>query len=210
MAETVVLKAEIRKQLGKKRTAALREEGKMPVAIYGHKQDPVSIVIDSHKFIEALRHGQRVFDIDIEGKSEKLLIKSLQYDHFGTNVIHADLMRVNLKEKVTVEVSLELKGIAAGATHGGIVDELLTSIQVECTITNIPESIPVLIKDLEIGDSLHVRDIKLPEGVKLITDPEAVVLNCHLVAAAKSTEDAEEEVSSTPEVITEKKEAAEG
>ena len=206
MSETSVLKASIRAQLGKKNTAALRAQGKMPAVVYGHKQETMSIAIDSHEFTEALHHNQRIFGIDIDGKAEKLLVKDLQYDHFGQNIIHVDFVRVDLSETVTVEVPLEVKGTASGITHGGIIDELVTSIEVECVVTSIPESIAVLIKDLEVGESIHAGDIKLPDGVKLITDPSTVVINCHLLAAAKSTEETEEDAPTSPEVITEKKE----
>ena len=210
MADTVVLKAETRSSVGSKDAAKVRAAGRIPAIVYGHKQDPVSISVDSHNFVEVLHHGQRLLDVDIDGKSQKLLVKDLQYDHLGRSVIHADFVRVDLTETVKVSVAIELKGTAHGTTEGGIIDEQLNELEVECVVTNIPDAIEVLVKDVNIGDVVHAGDIELPDGVKLITDAEAVVLTCHVVAAAKSTEEIEEEEELTaPEVITEKKEEGE-
>jgi large subunit ribosomal protein L25 len=210
MADTVVLKAETRSSVGSKDAGKVRAAGRIPAIVYGHKQDPVSISVDSHNFVEVLHHGQRLLDVDIDGKSQKLLVKDLQYDHLGRSVIHADFVRVDLTETVKVSVAIELKGTAHGTTEGGIIDEQLNELEVECVVTNIPDAIEVLVKDVNIGDVVHAGDIELPDGVKLITDVEAVVLTCHVVAAAKSTEEIEEEEELTaPEVITEKKEEGE-
>lgn len=208
--ESVVLNAEVRGQVGSKVTQKIRQQGKMPAVIYGHKKETVSIVIDGHKFTETLRRGHRLLDIEIDGKAEKLLVKALQYDHLGKDIIHADLMRVDLAEIVKISVPLTLKGIAEGTKEGGIIDEQLNEVEVECSVVDIPEAIEVSIKEIDIGDMIHAKDVILPAGVKLITDPEVLILSCHLVAAAKSTEELEEEVPTAPEVITEKKEESEG
>lgn len=213
MSDAVVLKAEVRQKVGSKATAGLRAQGKMPVVVYGHKQDAVSVSVDSHSFVENLHHGNRVFNLELEGKSETVLLKDVQYDHFGSTVIHADLVRVDLTEKVSVSVGLDLKGTSIGVNHGGIIDELVTEIEVACVVTSIPESIAVNIKDINIGDVLKAGDIELPSGVELLSDPEMTVLTCHEAAATISAEDEAEsgEEASEPEVITEKnKEEAEG
>lgn len=206
MVDTVALKVELRSSVGSKDAAKVRSEGRIPAVVYGHKQDPVAVSVDLHDFVEALHHGHRLFDIDIEGKNEKLLVKDLQYDHLGRNVIHADLVRVDLTEMVKVSVPIELKGTAHGTTEGGIVDEQISELDIECVVTSIPEHIEIQVKNVNVGDVIHAGDIPLPDGVKLVTDPEAVVLTCHVVAAAKSTEELEEEAPTAPEVITEKKE----
>lgn len=206
MSETLVLKSEVRNDVGTKSSARARDEGKLPAVIYGHKQESVSVLLDEHEFVEALHHGHRVFETDVDGKKEQLLLKDLQYDYLGKNVIHADLVRVDLNETVEVSVGIEFKGTAKGAQEGGIVDEILTEIDVECVVTNIPEVIAVNIKELELGDSLSAGDIKLPEGVKLITDPETTIATCHLVAVEPEPDELEEtEEITSPEVITEKK-----
>lgn len=211
MAEALVLKAQIRDGIGSKKSASLRKQGLIPAVVYGHKEQPVSIALNEHDFLANLHLGSRLFDIEIAGKQDKLLIKDVQYDYLGKDVIHADFMRVDLTEMVTVSVPVELKGTAKGAADGGIVDQHLAQLEVECVVTNIPEAIVVSIKELGVGDSIHAGDIKLPQGVKLVTDAAAIVLACHVVAEAKTTEEAELEAPTGPEVITKpKKEGEEG
>jgi large subunit ribosomal protein L25 len=206
VSRELVLKAETRKAHGKKHSAKLRQKGKIPAIVYGHKQEPQSIVLDLHDFTEGLHHGRKLVDIEIDGNREKLLIKEVQYDHLGKNLIHADLIRVDLSEAVEVRVRLVFKGTPAGASEGGILEEHLGSIEVECTVTDIPESIDVSVKGLKVDDSLHVRDIVLPAGVKLVTSPELLVIACHKPLEVIPVEEAVvAEEPTSPEVITERK-----
>ena len=202
--ETVALKAEKRVKSGSTQSVRLREAGKLPAVIYGHGQESVAIAISSHEFIEAIHHGSRLFDVNLDGKSEKILLKDLQYDYLGKNLIHADLMRVDLTEMVKVTVPVVMKGIAKGASEGGVVDEVASELEVQCVVTSIPDSITVSVKDMAVGDVIHAGDIKLPEGVKLLTPADQVVLTCHLVTV-KTAEEMDAEAPTTPEVITEKK-----
>jgi large subunit ribosomal protein L25 len=208
MTETFSLKAELREKLGTRSSAGARKQGMLPVNIYGHKQASVSVAIDNHNFIEAVRKGHRLFDMDIAGKNEKLLLKDVQYDYLGKNIIHADLMRVDLSETVKVSVPVVLKGTAPGTLSGGIIDEVLSELEVECVVTNIPESIFVSVKSLEIGKVIHAGEIEMPEGVKLLTDPTAIVLSCHIMIVKAVAETAEEGVAAaapaSPVVLTEK------
>lgn len=210
MAERAKIKAEVRTSLGSRHTAAIRRQGKLPAVIYGHKKDPVAVAFDMHEFVEELHHGQRLFDVDMDGGKQTLMLKDLQYDHLGKNVIHADMVRVNLEDKVKVAVRIELRGTAKGATEGGIVDQHLNQLDVECLVTEIPDAIPVSIKEMVVGDVIHAGDVTLPAGVTLMTDPAALLLTCHLVAAAKTTEELEAEAPTAPEVITERAAPEEG
>ncbi|MBC8379251.1 MAG: 50S ribosomal protein L25 [Planctomycetes bacterium] len=209
MSDTVVLKAETREQAGTKIAIRLREQGKLPVIIYGHKQDPVSASVIAHDFVKTLHHGHRIIDLDIAGKKETILVKDLQYDYLGKSVIHADLMRVNLSERVKVGVAVELRGTAQGTHEGGLIEEILSQIEVECKVSEIPENLPVDIKELAIGGSIHASQIQLPDGFKLITDPDAVVVICQepKVVVEETPEEVEgaEDAATEPEVITEKK-----
>ena len=210
MAQRAVIKAEIRTTLGTKDASRLRDKGMLPAIVYGHKKEPVAISFDLHGFVENLHHGHRLFDAELGGKAETVLVKDIQYDYLGKNVIHADLVRVNLEEMVTVSVSIEIRGISKGSHEGGIIDEHLDHLEIECKVVDIPDSLPVVVKELGVGDSVHAGDVELPADVKLVTDPKALVLTCHLVAAAKTTEEVEEEIPAGPEVITEKAPEEEG
>ena len=209
MKKTLLLKAELREQTGSKTVRKVRRQGRIPAIMYGHKQEPVAVSLDAHNFVEGLHHGHRLMDIQIGKKKEKAIVKELQYDHLGRNIIHADLMRVDVSETVRVDVPIELKGTAAGTHEGGIIEEHADHLEIECKVVDIPEVIAVSVKDVHVGDALHAGDIELPEGVTLSSPPDTLLVTCHTVAAAKTTEELEEEVPVAPEIIGEAKEEQE-
>jgi large subunit ribosomal protein L25 len=209
MAETLVLKAEARKDVGTKGAKRLRRQGRLPAIVYGHKQEPQAISLNLHDFTEGLHHGHRLINVQLGRKKETLLVKDLQYDHLGKDVIHADLVRVDLAEMVKVSVPIEQRGTSKGSHEGGMIDEHLDHIEIECKVSDIPDVIPISVKEISVGDSVHARDVELPEGAKLVTDENALVLHCHLITKAKTTEELEEELPAAPEVITEKAEGEE-
>ncbi len=210
MDKTLLLEAQIRERTGSRAAAQLRKEGRVPAIVYGHKQEPVAISLNAHDFLKGLQRGHRLMDIKVEGKTQKIMLKELQYDYLGRDVVHVDLMRVDVMETVRVTIPLELKGIAQGTHEGGIIEEHSDRIEVECMVTNMPETILVPVKEVAVGDVVHAGDITLPDGVTLISPAEMILVTCHLVAAAKTTEELEEEAPTAPEVIGEKKEEAEG
>jgi len=210
MKKTLLLKAEIREQTGSKTVRKIREQGRIPAIVYGHKKEPAAISLDAHNFTEGLHHGQRLIDVQIGKKKEKTIVKELQYDHLGKNIIHVDLMRVNVAEMVKVTVPIELKGTAVGTHESGIIEEQTDHLEIECKVSDIPETIVVSIKDVHVGDNLHASDIELPDGISLVSSPDTLLVTCHLVAAAKSTEEVEEEMPASPEVIGETKEPEAG
>jgi len=209
MEKGLVLKAQKREQTGSKSAAKVRKEGRIPAIVYGHKKEPVAISLDAHNLVEGLHHGGRLVDVQLGRKREKLLIKDLQYDYLGKDIIHVDLMRVDVSETVKVTVPIELKGTARGTHEGGIVEAHTDGLEVECRVTDIPETIVVSVKEIGVGDTIHAGDIELPEGMQLVSDPSTLLITCGLVAAAKSTEELEEEVPAAPEVIGEAKEGEE-
>jgi large subunit ribosomal protein L25 len=206
MNKTLLLEAQIREHTGSKAAARVRKQGQIPAIVYGHKQDPVAISLDGHDFAEGLHHGHRLMDVKIGGKTQKMIVKDLQYDHLGRDIVHVDLMRVDVTETVRVTVPIELKGTAQGTHEGGIVEEHTDHVEVECMVTNMPESIVVPVKDLRVGEAIYARDVTLPEGVTLVSSPDMLLVACHLVAAAKTAEELEEEAPAAPEVIGEKTE----
>lgn len=209
--DTVLLKADKRDKSGSNYTARLRKEGKLPAVVYGHNKTPMSISINARDFINGLHHGQRLFSIALDGtKKETLLVKDVQYDYLGKDVIHVDMIRVDLSERVTVQVPLEFRGVAKGTTMGGILEETMTHLEIECGVTEIPESIAVIVRELGLNEGLHAKDIELPAGAVLKSDPDALVAICHESKAAAAEEEAAveegaEAAATEPEVITERK-----
>jgi large subunit ribosomal protein L25 len=209
MEKSLLLKAEIREQTGSGHAAKVRKGGRIPAVVYGHKEEPVAISLDAHNLVEGLHHGHRVMDVQIGKKQEKMIVKELQYDHLGRDIIHVDLMRVDVTETIRVAVPIELKGTAKGTHEGGVVEMHTNRLEIECKVTDIPEVIVVSVKEIGLGDTLHASDVELPSGVKLASAPSTLLVTCSLVAAAKSTEELEAEMPAAPEVIGEVKEEAE-
>ncbi len=208
MEKDLLLKTEIREHAGSKFAEKLRKEGKIPVIVYGHKEKPENLAVDAHDFVEGVHHGHRLIDLQIGKRRQKVLVKDLQYDYLGKNIIHADLMRVAATETIKVEVAIELKGVSKGSHEGGIIEEHVDRLEIECKVTDIPEHIVVSVKEVGIGDNLHAGDIELPAGIKLVSSADMLIVTCALVAAAKSAEELEEEAPVTPEIIGEATEEA--
>ena len=177
MAETVVLVAQERKEHGTRAARRLRRNGQVPGVVYGHKEATVPITVPGDELTKAIRHGARIIDIKQGEGIQRALIKDLQWDPLGHDILHVDFTRISKDEKIELRVRLELRGTAPGVTGGGILSQALHEVTVVCLPEAIPDSIRVNIGALQIGDSLHVRDLTLPEGVAIKGDPDAVVIH---------------------------------
>ena len=204
--ETNQLKGERRTSVGTRDSRATRAAGRLPAIIYGHGAEPEAITLGAHDIEVALRHGARTLEVEIAGKNEPYLIKAVQYDHLATTPIHLDLVRVDLDEKVQVQVGIELKGTPVGAQDGGIVDQMMADLAVECIISAIPDTLHPNISHLKVGDSLLVKDIELPPGVVSMSDPEDRVATVRLSAAAIEDDEAEATVEDEAEEKTDEPE----
>ena len=210
MATKVIpLPAEPREQLGTRSTRRLRAAGKLPAIVYGHQQDAVNVTVPSKPFNEALHKGAHVFELGIGGTKENALVKDVQYDHLGSNIIHVDFARVDLNEKVTVTVPIELKGDAPGEKEGGILQQIMADLEVSCVVTEIPGTIVFNVGNLKLDESIHVSDLPLPPGVTAEAEGDTVVAVCHAVKEIE-VEEAAAEVGEAQEVIKKGAEEAEG
>ncbi len=209
MADSVTLVTQPRGTRGTHKARQLRRTGLVPAVIYGHKEATVPIAVQAEELGKIIRHGTRVLDLKLDGKTEKVLIRDLQFDHLGHDILHVDFTRVSIDERVTVEVRIELRGIAPGVTAGGVLDQPLHNIEIECLAISMPDSIRVNIGELQIDGIIHVSDLKLPEGVKAMTDPDAIVVQVKppIAEAAAATAEAGEQAE--PEVIGRQKAAEE-
>ena len=207
MAKTIQLKIEPRSELGSRANKRLRDKGFIPGVIYGHKEAVVPVTLPKRELSNHLSRGAHVFELAIDGKSEQVLVKDVQYDHFGSEVIHVDFARVSLDERVTVTVPLELKGTPKGEADGGVLTQVLSELEVECLVTEIPDVIRHNISEMALDDVLHVSDLKVPAGVKIMQDGDQIVATVKEVLEAAPTE-AVEAAAGEPEVIGRK--AAEG
>jgi large subunit ribosomal protein L25 len=176
MAESVALVTQPREGRGSQAARRLRRKGMVPAVIYGHKEETLCVALSLEELEKAIRHGVRVVDLKANGKEEKALIRDVQWDHLGKELLHVDFARVALDERIVVSVPLEIRGIAPGVSAGGTLDQPIHTLSVECLALSIPESIRVNVAELQIGSAVHVRDLVLPPGVKAMTDPDAIVV----------------------------------
>lgn len=205
MAESVTLVAEKREGRGTRAAQRLRSKGKVPAVVYGHKEATLSVALDGEALTQAIRHGVRVIDLKTDGGVEKALIREVQWDHLGKELLHVDFARVAVDERIHVSVPIELRGIAPGVTGGGLLDQPLHSLAIECLAISIPESIRVNINELQIGQAIHVRDLSLPPDVKALTDADAIVVHV-TTPAAEPEAAAEAAAQAEPEIIGRKAE----
>ena len=175
MAETVVLEVQERKTRGSNAARQLRKKGLVPAVIYGHGEATTSLSIPGDDLYKAIRHGVRIFDVKVDGNVQKTLLRDVQWDALGHDILHADFYRVRADETITLDVKVELRGTAPGIAAGGVLVQQVHSLSVECLIINIPESIKVNVGELQLNQAIHVSDLKLPEGVKVKNDPEAII-----------------------------------
>ncbi|MFP4052786.1 MAG: 50S ribosomal protein L25 [Phycisphaerae bacterium] len=201
------MKATKREDSGTRAARRLRSEGLTPAIMYGHGEASVSLAVNTHEVELAILHGERVLDIELEGKTENALIKDVQYDTFGQEILHVDLTRVNLDEMVEVYVPVILRGTPTGVTEGGMLQQVTAEVAVECKVRDIPEEIRLDVNDMQIGDSFHAADLVLPTEGTIVDDPETVICTVSFVTEEEEAEEgAEEEALLEPEVIGEKEE----
>ncbi len=175
MAESLTV--EKRATRGKRHAKRLRVAGSIPATLYGHGEEPVSLSVPHEAFLAAVRHGSRL--LELKGAvNESALIRELQWDTYGTDVLHIDFARVSADEKVEVTVPVELRGQAAGARAGGVIQHMIHSVEIECLATAIPDKLLVKINNLEIHGTILVGQIELPAGVKLLSDSDEIVVQC--------------------------------
>ena len=210
MAQTAQITAKPRSELGSRANKRLRDAGMLPGVIYGHKEAVVPVTLPKKEVVGHLAHGTHLFEVGLDGKKETVLVKEVQYDHLGLEVMHVDFARVSLDEEVDVTVPLELKGEPKGEKDGGVLQQIVNELELRCKVTDIPDVIRHDVSEMALNDVIHISDLKLPPNVTALQDAELVVAKVEEVqeeAAAPGAEAAEAE----PEVIGKKpEEGAEG
>jgi large subunit ribosomal protein L25 len=186
----------------------------IPGVIYGHGLENVSFAISAHDLNLVLARGEHVVEMDLAGQKDHYLLKGVQRDAMDMRVVHVDFARVSLDETVQVTVPVILRGKPAGEVDGGVLTQGLTELTIECVVTNIPDEVRVRINELKVGQTLRVKDLPPIPGGKVLSNPEAMVATCQLVAAepeptAVAAVEGEGEAAVEPEVIGKGKEEKE-
>ena len=208
--ELQTLKVSTRDGLGKEAAKKVRQMGRVPGVVYGGEGEPVSLTMDLREF-SRLIHGRggehAIVQLDVENdppKSGPAMLKAVQHHPVKGEAIHADFMRISLEERITTVVNVVLTGRAPGVVEGGVLDQLMREIEVECRALEVPESISVDISGLAIGDSIHVAALVVAGNVTIVSDPERMVVAVHAPRTATEGE-GEGEGPAEPEVIGQKK-----
>jgi large subunit ribosomal protein L25 len=214
------LEAEQREATGKGPARRLRASGRIPGTCYRHGGKSVSVSVIARTLDLLLKSStaglNTLIDLKVVGGGDfdgaQVLVKELQIDPVSRELVHADFFAVDLTETIHVSVPIHLTGTAFGVTMGGIVDHALRTLEVQCLPNAIPEEFQVDVSPLDVGDSIHVRDMALPDGVELLTDRELSVVSVVAPVAAEEevvVEEDEEAVAEGGETSDKTSESAE-
>lgn len=188
-----------------------REQGLIPAVIYGHKQDVVHVTVDAKAFTHILHGESHLIDIKIDGKNEHTLVKDVQWDTYGINVIHIDLERVDLSETIEVDVEIKLIGEPAALKEAGtVLDNPTTVVKISCRADAIPAHLEHDISELPLGEPVTVGDLTPPAGVTIVMPEDQMICQIAGVKVSASVTEAleggDDAGDAEPEVIGKAKE----
>ncbi len=218
--EELMLDAQLRDEVGRGKVKSLRDSGFVPAVIYSGGKEALSLKL-SHRQLVQLVHQHRIEGViinisikdDKKQKSRPCIIKEIQYHPVHGEITHVDFNQISLTEEIKVNIPVVAKGEPVGVKmEGGSLEHILWELEVSCLPTNIPKDIEIDISSLKLGESIHVKDIVPPKGVKLLNDPGSIILTVAAPMKEEAPAEAVEgEAKQEPEVIKEKKEVpAEG
>ena len=212
MAKQAKLKAEQRTAIGRSAVRKLKTRGIIPAIVYGGKEKPQPLQVAARDINAVLSHasGENILvELEIAGEQSNrmALVQEIQHSPVGGDILHVDFHAISMDEKIQAEVPLEPVGIANGVKNfGGLLEQSLRSLPIECLPRDLPDRLTVDVSNLNIGDSIHVRDIQLPSGVTAKTQPDLTAFSVLApVVEEEPVPIAAEGAAAGPEVITEKK-----
>lgn len=214
--ENLELKAKSRERTGKEVASKLRREGFIPAILYGVDPQAHSIMVNAKALqMAVIRAGEKaLFRLSLEGDSRQdrhVLLRELQVHPVKRTILHADLYEVSMDKEIEVDVSIRVVGEAVGVSEKkGVLTLLLKELSVECLPGRIPEEIEVDVSGLDVGDVLHVKDLKVGEGIRVLNDPDEPVVTAGIIAEEAVKEAAEEEGPTEPKLVGKGSRTAEG
>jgi large subunit ribosomal protein L25 len=179
----VALTAQSRKETGKGAARTLRRQALIPAVFYGPEVDPVHLSLeyrDLEKLIKTGAGENVIIDLAIEtGEStlsHRAMLKEIQLDPVKQTILHVDLYEISMDKKIEVEVPITLTGTAKGVSdEGGILQQVSRTLEISCLPDNIPDAFELEVSELDIGDSLHVSNLKIPEGIEVLVEEELTI-----------------------------------
>ncbi len=209
MAKQVTLTAEPRSGLGRSAVRKLKALGAIPAVIYGAKDKPEALQVSRRDINAMLSHasGENILvELEIGGVKRTALVQEVQHAPVSGDVLHIDFHAVSMDEVIEADVPIEPTGIANGVKNfGGLLEQSLRSLEIECLPRDLPDVITIDVSELNIGDAIHVKEIKLPEGVTTRVSPDLTVISV-LAPTVEEEPVVSAEAPTGPEVIKEKKE----
>lgn len=208
MAIEHTISAATREKTGTAECRRLRKAGMVPANLYGKGKDSLSIQVSRKDLNSLIATGSRLFGLEHDGQNETAMFQQVQWDAFGIELQHVDFLRVNADERVTIEVPLDIRGTAPGIAAGGIFEQPLRSLQLECLASAIPGSVAVRVGELKMGESIYVRDLQLPDGVECMNQESALVCQVSVPRGLKDDGDGDDALAEPgpvePELIGKK------
>jgi large subunit ribosomal protein L25 len=215
MSDQLTLSAETRDRAGKGASRAIRREGRVPAVIYGEKKEPVSIHVEEKALVKMLSTGHfmnSVIMIDVGGKANRTLPKDVQFHPVTDRPLHVDFFRIGEHSQVHVNVPLRFinEEQAPGIKRGGVLNAVLHEIELICDAAYIPDDVEIDLTGLEIGDSIHLEQVRLPRGAKAATDDASLTVATIVAPSAmKQVEEAGAAAEAVPTVGEPEEEAGE-
>ncbi len=206
--ERYKVKVETRVNTGKGAARKLRRNGKIPAVIYGKSLESQPLSVNPEE-IQSKINSNAIFDLIIQDneenqeKNEVAMVKDYQKDVIKGKIIHVDFQQISMEEKISIEVPLKLTGDAAGVKEGGVLQQLMREVGIEVLPADIPEEIEIDISELDVGDSLQVRDLEVDEKIDITASPEEVIVTIVTPSEEIEEEEEEEDEFIEPEVIGE-------
>jgi large subunit ribosomal protein L25 len=197
-----ILNATIRTVKGRHAAFRLRCDDLIPAVIYREGKIGTNLTIPLNEWQKTLASGERVVTLKMEGGDRQALIKAVQYEAMGDKTLHVDFNELKEGQKVRLAVSLVIKGVPKGHSKGGVLTQGLHALHVECLPTQIPDRIIIDSEPLDVDQALHVKEVKMPEGVSALDDADLVVISVHMPRGEEVAEEAPAELV----VLTAKKE----
>ena len=198
----IILNTQMRTDYGRKAAKGYRADGLLPANIYGLGKDNLTVTVDRKEFSQIFMAGHRIFTLEVGEAKEQGVIKEVQYDAMGSELLHVDFTRIDIHQKITLAVAIEVVGTVAN----GVLDVPMKEIRVEGLPAGFPSSVSINVLEMKIGDVLRVSDLEAPEGCIFAEEPEALVAQVSAIIEEEeeevSAEEGEEGVGADePEVI---------
>jgi large subunit ribosomal protein L25 len=187
--DEIILNTEMRTDYGRKAAKGYRADGLLPANIYGLGKDNLTVTVNRREFSQIFMAGHRIFTLEVGEAKEQGVIKEVQYDAMGSELLHVDFTRIDIHQKITLAVAIEVIGTVAN----GVLDVPMREIKVEGLPAGFPSSVSINVLEMKIGDVLRVSDLEAPEGCIFAEEPEALVAQVSAIIEEEAEEVSAEE-----------------